>query len=51
MKEGVLYIQPSDRQDCAVESIIQKKELPTRGLGYVPFPVFFGARLYGILIC
>lgn len=51
MKEGVLYILPSDRQDCAVESIFQKKELPTRGLGYVPFPVFFGARLYGILIC
>ena len=51
MKEGALYILPKDRQDCALENIFQKKELPARGLGYVPFPVFFGTRLYGILLC
>ena len=51
MKEGILYILPRDRQDCAIENIFLKKELPMRGLGYVPFPVFFGTRLYGIMLC
>ncbi|MBQ2099643.1 MAG: GGDEF domain-containing protein [Lachnospiraceae bacterium] len=50
-KNQALYVLPRDRQDCAIENIFMKKELPSKGLGYVPFPVFFGTRIYGILIC
>lgn len=51
MKAGVLYLIPRERQYCATENIFQKKEIPTKCLGYVPFPVFFGSRIYGLMVC
>ncbi|MCR5459972.1 MAG: diguanylate cyclase [Acetatifactor sp.] len=50
-KAGTLYVIPPERQYCTIENIFQKKEIPTKCLGYVPFPVFFGSRIYGLMVC
>lgn len=50
-KGGVLYVIPREQQDCSMENIFLKKEIPSKCQGFVPFPVFYGSRIYGIMLC
>ena len=51
MKAGVLYVIPKERRYCLTENIFRKKEIPTKCLELVLLPVFYGFRIYGLLIC
>ena len=51
LKSGELYIPDADRQKCPVSKIFEKKELPTKLRSYIPFPIFYGSRIYGIVLC
>ena len=51
MKSGELYVLPDERQLCKVSEMFFKKELPIRCNSYMAFPVFYGSRIYGYLVC
>ncbi|MBP5281255.1 MAG: GGDEF domain-containing protein [Lachnospiraceae bacterium] len=50
MKEGKLYVVPKEERSCSIKDIFKIEGLSSKCLGYVTFPVFYGCRIYGILL-
>ena len=51
IKEGDLYITSEERQNGRADEVFSREELPSRCRGYLVFPVFCGAMIYGMLAC
>ena len=51
MDEGKLVVIPKEKRDCSAKEIFLIKELSNKCMGYVTFPIFYGCRIYGILLC
>ena len=50
-ENGELRVIPEDRQTCSIKKIFVNPEIPAACKGYVTYPVFYGSRIYGILLC
>ncbi len=50
-EEGKLRVIPKERQSYSVRDIFLTRELSEKCMAYVAFPVFYGCRIYGILLC
>lgn len=48
---GKLRVIPKEERSRSVKDIFKISELSTNCMGYVTFPVFYGLRIYGILLC
>ena len=42
---------PPERQECMIRDIFSREELSSEGKGYTAFPLFFGNRVFGVLVC
>lgn len=48
---GELQVIPKEKRRRSVKDIFKISELSANCMGYVTFPVFYGFRIYGILLC
>lgn len=51
VKSGELYMVPENKQECPVESIFKRDELPKHNKGYTAFPLFYGKYIFGVVVC
>ena len=51
IRNGELYVLPPERQECMIRDIFSREELSSEGKGYTAFPLFFGNRVFGVLVC
>ena len=49
--EGELHVIPKERRSYSVRDVFLTRELSEKCMAYVAFPVFYGRRIYGILLC
>ena len=50
MEEGNLHVIPKAERSCSIKNIFKIKGLSDKCKGYVTYPVFYGTRIYGILL-
>ncbi len=51
VKNNELYIISKERQNCSIENIYNRSELPREKMGYISYPIFCNNYLFGILVC
>ncbi|MBO4749543.1 MAG: GGDEF domain-containing protein [Lachnospiraceae bacterium] len=50
-EDGKLNLIPKEERGCSVKEVFTNKWLSKSCSAYVTFPVFYGCRIYGILLC
>ncbi len=50
IRNGELYEIPEERQECSIEDIYNRNELPSGRTGYISYPLFCGSYVFGMLV-
>ena len=51
MRAGELYVIPEERQRGPMSKIFLRDELPAKCRGFAALNIFYGNKIYGILMC